>query len=110
MITRRALALGSAVLGMVLAAGAQAAGDAAAGHYKAQTCLGCHAIPNYEYPYPMFNVPKLGGQHAKYIVSALEEYKSGKRSNPTMQAQANSLSKQDMENVAAYFASLAPNQ
>jgi len=110
MTTRRALALGSAVLGMLLAAGVQAAGDAAAGHYKAQTCLGCHAIPDYTYPYPMFHVPKLGGQHAQYIVSALEEYKSGKRANPTMQAQANSLSQQDMQDIAAYFSSLAPNQ
>jgi cytochrome c553 len=51
-------------------------------------------------------VPKLGGQKAAYLVIALKGYRDGTRTHPTMQAQANSLSDQDIEDVAAYLASL----
>jgi len=81
-----------------------AAGDAAAGKVKAFTCMGCHGIPSYTNAYPTYHVPKLGGQHAQYLVSALQAYKAGQRSHKTMQAQAYSLSAQDMEDIAAYFA------
>ena len=81
-----------------------AAGDAAAGKLKAFTCMGCHGIPSYNNVYPTYHVPKLGGQHAQYLVSALQAYKAGKRSHKTMQAQASSLSEQDMQDIAAYFA------
>lgn len=81
-----------------------AAGDAAAGKLKAFTCMGCHGIPSYNNAYPTYHVPKLGGQHAQYLVSALQAYKAGKRSHKTMQAQASSLSEQDMQDIAAYFA------
>ena len=80
-----------------------AAGDATAGKAKATTCLGCHGIPSYTNVYPTYHVPRLGGQHAQYLVSALNEYKAGKRSHKTMQAQARSLSDQDMEDIAAFF-------
>ena len=81
-----------------------AAGDAAAGRNKAFTCMGCHGVPSYTNVYPTYHVPKLGGQHAQYLVSALQSYKSGQRSHPTMRAQAASLSDKDMEDIAAYFA------
>jgi cytochrome c553 len=51
-------------------------------------------------------VPKLGGQHPDYIIAALKAYKAGERDHPTMQAQASTLSDQDMADVAAYFASI----
>jgi len=50
-------------------------------------------------------VPKLGGQHADYIVAALKAYKTGERSHPSMKGIAASLSDQDMEDLAAYYAS-----
>jgi len=81
-----------------------AAGDAAAGKVKAFTCMGCHGVPGYNNAYPTYHVPRLGGQHAKYLVSALQAYKAGQRSHPTMRAQAASLSEQDMEDIAAFFA------
>jgi len=81
-----------------------AAGDAAAGKVKAFTCMGCHGIPGYNSVYPTYHVPKLGGQHARYLVSALQAYKAKQRSHKTMQAQAASLSEQDMEDIAAFFA------
>lgn len=82
---------------------ASADGDAAAGKVKAYTCYGCHGIENYNNAYPTYRVPKLGGQHPEYIVSALQAYKKGDRPHPTMRAQAASLSDQDMADIAAYI-------
>ncbi|MEE9343896.1 MAG: cytochrome c [Gammaproteobacteria bacterium] len=84
-----------------------AAGDAATGKDKAFTCMGCHGIPSYSNVYPTYYVPRLAGQHAPYIVSALQAYKAGQRSHATMKAQASSLSQQDMEDIAAYFSTQA---
>ena len=81
-----------------------AAGDAVAGKSKASTCMGCHGIPSYFNVYPSYHVPKLGGQHADYIAAALQAYKSGQRNHSTMRAQAASLSEQDIQDIAAFFA------
>ncbi len=48
--------------------------------------------------------PKLGGQHRDYLAKALRDYKSGQRKNPIMAGFAQALSKQDIENLAAYYA------
>ena len=88
---------------------AQADGDAAHGAKLVYTCLGCHGIENYKNSYPKYSVPKLGGQHASYLVAALGEYQAGARWHPTMQGYANTLSDEDRGNVAAYFASLVPS-
>ena len=98
------LTLALTASGSVLAA-APVTGNAARGEVLAYTCLGCHGIEDYRNPYPDYNVPRLAGQHADYIVAALKEYKSGQRSHPTMQVQAATLSDQDMQDIAAYFAS-----
>lgn len=87
--------------------GAHAAGDAEAGQVKAIACMGCHAIPGYSNVYPTYHVPRVGGQHAEYIVAALKAYKAKERSHPTMQAQASTLSEQDMQDIAAFFSSAA---
>ncbi|MBI3041221.1 MAG: cytochrome c [Betaproteobacteria bacterium] len=82
------------------------AGDAAAGKGKNAMCVGCHGIPGYRTVFPdVYHVPKLGGQHAAYIVKALQEYKSGNRSHPSMRAIAAGLSDKDMADLAAYYAS-----
>ena len=70
------------------------------------TCTGCHGIKNYMNAYPVYHVPKLGGQNEGYIAAALKAYRSGERSHPTMKAQAGSLSDQDIADIASYFASL----
>lgn len=85
---------------------AQAEGDPVAGRVKAETCLGCHGIPQYKNAYPSYRVPKIAGQHAGRIVAALQAYKSGERQHPTMVAQAATLSDQDMQDLAAYLAAL----
>ena len=82
-----------------------AEGDPSAGQVKAIPCMGCHGIPGYFNVYPSYRVPKLGGQHADYLVSALKAYKEGQRGHRTMQAQAATLSEQDMADIAAFFAS-----
>ncbi len=87
----------------VPAAVAPPIGDPVIGEKKFYTCVGCHGIPDYKNAYPDYNVPKLRHQNAAYIISALQEYKSGERPHPTMHAQASSLSDQDMADIAAYL-------
>ncbi len=82
-----------------------AAGDAAAGAQKAYTCLGCHGVKHYVNTYPTYHVPRLGGQHEIYLIAALKAYRSKERSHQTMQANASLLTDQDIEDIAAYFAS-----
>ena len=80
------------------------AGDAAAGQKKADMCIGCHGIPGYQASFPeVYKVPKIAGQGSKYIVAALNGYKSGDRKHPSMRGVAGSLSDQDMADVAAYY-------
>jgi cytochrome c553 len=96
-------------LATALALGASASvfadGNAARGETLSYTCLGCHGIEDYRNAYPNYTVPRLAGQHADYIVAALKEYRDGTRMHPTMHIQASTLSDQDMQDIAAYFAS-----
>lgn len=69
-------------------------------------CVGCHNIPGYKTAFPsVYSVPKLDGQHAAYVVSALKAYKSGERTHPSMRAIAAGLSEGDMADLAAFYAS-----
>ena len=80
-------------------------GDAAKGSQKNQMCTGCHGIEGWRTAYPeVYRVPLIGGQHEAYIVKALQQYKSGERSHPSMRAIAAPLSEQDMADLAAYYA------
>ena len=79
-------------------------GDAAVGKTKVAMCIGCHGIPGYQASFPeIYKVPKISGQGAKYIVSALNAYKKGERKHPSMRGIAETLSDQDMADVAAYY-------
>ena len=81
------------------------AGDAAKGRQKTQMCTGCHGIEGWRTAFPeVYHVPRIGGQHEAYLVKALQGYKSGERSHPSMRAIAASLSEQDMADLAAYYA------
>ena len=78
--------------------------DAKAGEKKADMCIGCHGIPGYQASFPdVYKVPMISGQNAKYIVSALTQYKKGERKHPTMRGIARSLSDQDMADLAAFY-------
>jgi cytochrome c553 len=96
------LALSLTIVALV-APGVASAADAARGEKLAYTCHGCHGIPNYKNAYPIYNVPKLGGQHAAYMVVALKEYASQDRPHATMHAQAATMSEQDMQDITAYL-------
>lgn len=100
------------IAGLLLAfsGGIQAQGDPVVGERKAETCMGCHGVPGYRNGYPSYQVPKLGGQHAAYLMSALEAYASGARSHATMQAQARSLSEEDMQDIVAYLSQAAGDE
>ena len=85
---------------------APAAGNAANGKQLTYTCQGCHGVVGYKNVYPTYHVPKIGGQSQQYLLNALTEYKQGKRRHPTMQAQAESFSDQDIADIAAFLSSL----
>lgn len=87
---------------------AAAKGDAANGKQLFYTCTGCHGIADYKNAYPTYRVPKVGGQNEGYLVLALNSYKNGERTHPTMQAQAESFSDQEIADIAAYLSSLKP--
>ena len=81
---------------------AQARGDAESGKAKtAQACAACHGPDGNQPSAP--DQPILAGQYADYLAKALHDYKTGKRNNPIMKAFAAQLSKQDMEDLAAWF-------
>jgi len=83
---------------------AQAAGNAEAAKGKVSMCIGCHGIPMYKTAFPeVYSVPMIAGQSQEYIVKALQAYRTGERSHPSMQGIAKSLSDQDMADVAAYY-------
>ena len=98
--------LASALAAMQAAAqGTPPAGDPAKGRGKTQMCSGCHGIDGWRTAYPeVYTVPRLGNQQEGYLLKALQEYKSGDRTHPSMRAIAASLSDQDMADLAAYYA------
>ena len=79
-------------------------GDVKAAEQKIAMCIGCHGIKGYQASFPeVYKVPMISGQNAKYIVNALNAYKKGERKHPTMRGISESLSEQDMADVAAYY-------
>ena len=95
----------AASLGLSAYAAQAAEGRPQIGSKKISTCIGCHGIQGYRTAFPVtYQVPKLGGQHAAYIVSALQAYKTGDRKHPDMNSVAATLSEQDMADIAAYYA------
>jgi cytochrome c553 len=82
------------------------AADIKAGEKKAEQCAGCHGAKgissNAQYP-------NLAGQQALYLNAQLKAFKAGSRVNPIMQGMAASLTDTDMDNLAAFFASLPNN-
>jgi cytochrome c553 len=97
-----------AVLGAMGLSPSAVAQDAKAGEKKAAMCIGCHGIPDYKASFPeVYRVPMITGQNAKYLESALAQYKKGDRKHPTMRGIAASLSDQDMADLAAYYSTQA---
>ncbi|HHQ4579858.1 TPA: c-type cytochrome [Aeromonas hydrophila] len=88
---------------LLLLWGPAQAADVEAGKTKAAVCAACHGvegkalIPNY---------PHLAGQNAAYLVKQLKAFKDGSRKEPLMVPFMAPLTDADMENLAAYYASL----
>lgn len=103
-LSRRLVAVGLGALLWIAVPVRAADGNAAAGVEKKQMCEGCHGIDGYRTAYPVvYSAPRLGGQSAAYIVKALQDYRSGTRTHPSMNSVAASLSDQDMADLAAYY-------
>jgi cytochrome c553 len=84
------------------------ADDLKAGKALVYTCGGCHGVTGYKNAYPNYHVPRIAGQNYDYLVAALTEYKKGERAHPTMRAQGEGMSDEDIRNIAAYLSSLKP--
>ncbi|RNF83378.1 c-type cytochrome [Montanilutibacter psychrotolerans] len=81
-------------------------GNAETGRQLTYTCQGCHGVEGYKNAYPNYHVPRIGGQSTAYLTNALTDYKKGTRKHPTMQAQAQSFSDQDIADIAAFLSTL----
>jgi cytochrome c553 len=90
------------VVGMALLAGNAGAANFAAGKSKAQVCIGCHGEDGNA-QVPIF--PKLAGQHVSYLAKQLQEFRSRQRLEQTMNAMAESLGDEDINDISEYFAS-----
>ena len=102
--------LAAALLALAATAHAQGEvkGDPQRAKNKISMCSGCHGIPDYRTAYPeVYYVPMIAGQNPGYIVKALEAYKAGERTHPSMRAIARSLSAQDMADLAVYYGTAA---
>lgn len=91
----------AAALSVVLPAAA-ASGDADVGKKKSEPCKACHGESGMS---ATGDFPMLAGQYADYLAAALNHYKSGKRKNPIMQGQVANLTRKDIADLSAYYAS-----
>ena len=81
---------------------AAAGGNSAAGKNKSAPCAACHgADGNSSAP----NFPKIAGQDAQYLSKQLADFKAGARKDPLMAGMVAGLSKKDMDDLGAYYAS-----
>ncbi len=94
----------AALLALLFMSGEAFAADAAAGMEKAEACFACHGQAGVSVS---DDIPNLAGQKAKYIVAQLKAFRAATRKNDLMNAMAAELSDADMEDIAAYFSSLA---
>jgi len=99
---KRLLILGLA-LGVAFSVDAVAANAENGKAKAAQICAACHGPDGNKPSAP--DQPILAGQHYDYLVRALTDYKIGRRNNPIMKGFAAQLSKQDIEDLAAWFSS-----
>ena len=96
-------ALAGIALAVLAADGAQAAGSAKAGREKAQKCEACHGLDGVS---KLPEAPNLAGQVVPYLIAQLQAFKSGARKNDVMSVMAQTLSPQDIEDLAAYYAAI----
>lgn len=108
----KGLALVALVLGTLGTAASAAAADVSAGRAKSMQCAVCHGPQGIA---TLPEAPNLAGQNEIYLVKALNDFKSGARTNEMMTMMVANLSEADIENLAAYYQSIeivvkAPDQ
>lgn len=80
------------------------AADPVAGKARYAVCAGCHGAAGMGNT--ALGYPQLAGRDAAYLVAQLRAFKDGRRESATMKAMVSGLTGTDMENVAAYIATL----
>jgi cytochrome c553 len=85
---------------------AEIRGDATAGSAKAATCTACHGL-NGNSVDPQLG-PVIAGQNAAYVREQVTRIKTGMRVAPLMQPQVQTLSDQDIADVAAFLSTQTP--
>lgn len=83
-----------------------APGNVSAGKAAAAACIGCHG----EAGVSAGTTPSLAGQDAAYFIAAMRAYKDGSRADPMMKGPAAAVSDAALTDIAAYYASLQPQQ
>jgi cytochrome c553 len=90
------------VVSVVASASALAGGNPQAGKEKSTVCAGCHGADGNS---TVGANPRLAGQYETYLYHALLQYKTGERQDMLMRNMVANLSKQDLKDLAAWFAS-----
>lgn len=86
----------------LLPALAFSAGNAAKGQHKSAVCHACHGVTG-KATQPIY--PNLGGQQQDYLVKTLEGFRDGSRKNAIMNGFAATLSDEDIQDIASWYAS-----
>jgi cytochrome c553 len=94
-----------AAFGALLLATSAWSQDADAGRAKAAVCMACHG-PDGNSSVPLN--PILAGQTARYLFVELRDFKEGRRENAVMRSLVATLSREDMLDLAAFFAAQRP--
>lgn len=84
-----------------------AAGDPVRGKQLAEQCFACHGVDGNS---PSTVIPRIGGQHEAYLLLALKAYTNGARPESLMSGAVLDKSEQELEDMAAYFASQSASQ
>lgn len=79
--------------------------DVEAGRKKAEACVACHGA-NGNSTDPAY--PILAGQTPRYLYLQLKDFKEGRRTEPLMDPFITNLSREDMFDLAAFFAAQKP--
>jgi cytochrome c553 len=99
------IASAGALFAAIVTCGSAHAADVAAGKEKAELCVGCHGDNGVS---QMENIPSLAAQPDQFIQWQLVFFRAGTRKNEQMQPIVEQLNNEDIRNLGAYFASLAP--
>jgi cytochrome c553 len=88
---------------LIISSSAFSAGDAAAGKSKAMICSACHGMNGVS---PNDIWPNLAGQKEGYLIKQIKAFRDGDRVDPSMAPMVKTLSDQDVDDIAAYYAQM----